>query len=130
MNSGYNAYTKNQNVTDSPRDVEYRLLANVTGALVEAQKEPDNTKKRVESAIWNRDVWAAFRVDLSSNQNGLPEELKASLVSLSLWIERETMAVMDGTGDIDALIEINRNIMGGLKPPSAQQPDDGASANA
>lgn len=123
MNSGYNAYTKNQNVTDNPRDVEYRLLANVTGALVEAQNNPDNTKKRVESAIWNRDVWAAFRVDLSSNRNALPDDLKASLVSLSLWIERETMAVMDGTGDINALIEINRNIMGGLKPPAAQHTD-------
>lgn len=114
--SGYQAYAHTQNVAESSRDVEYRLLAKVTGALVKAKDAPDDTKQRVEAAIWNRDVWSALRVDLCSDQNMLPQALKASLVSLSLWIERETGAVLDGKGDMEALIEVNKNIMGGLRP--------------
>jgi flagellar protein FlaF len=119
--AGYSAYAQTQNVAENSRDVEYRLLAQVTGSLVKAKDQPDNVKKRVESAIWNRDVWSALRVDLCSDQNKLPQDLKASLVSLSLWIERETNAVIDGKGDIEALIEVNRNIMSGLRPEMREE---------
>lgn len=114
--TGYQAYAQTQNVAENSRDVEYRLLAKVTGAMVKSKEAPDNVKQKVEAVIWNRDVWSALRVDLCSEQNMLPKELKASLVSLSLWIEKETGAVMDGKGDMDALIEVNRNIMSGLRP--------------
>ncbi len=115
-NDGYNAYTQVQNKTGDGRDIEYRLLAKVTHGLAEALKTPNDVKKRVAAALHNRDVWSALRLDLSNENNALPKELRASLISLSLWIERETSSVIDGNGDIDALIEVNRNIMAGLKP--------------
>jgi flagellar protein FlaF len=115
-NDGYNAYTQTQNKTGDSRDVEYRLLAQVTHDLSESLKTPDDVKKRVSAALRNRDVWSALRLDLNNEYNGLPKELRASLVSLSLWIERETASVIDGTGDIEALVEVNRNIMAGLRP--------------
>ncbi len=126
-NDGYSAYTQVQNKTGNARDVEYRLLAQVTHDLSEALKTPSDVKKRVTAALRNRDVWSALRLDLSNENNALPKELRASLVSLSLWIERETSEVIDGTGDIDALIEVNRNIMAGLKPEKEEEkknPDD------
>ncbi len=63
----------------------------------------------------------ALRVDLYDENNQLPQQLRASLISLSLWIEKETFALLEGEGDIDALIDINRNIMAGLKPELAQE---------
>lgn len=114
--NGYATYKSAQTQTNDTRDVEYRLLAQVTGALLQAKEDSSNVKKRVEAACWNRDVWSALRVDLSSETNQLPDTLRASLISVSIWIERETYAVMDGTGDLEALIDINRNIMLGLKP--------------
>lgn len=115
-NDGYNAYTQVQNKTGDARDVEYRLLAKVTHDLQRAIENPKDFKLRISAALKNRDVWSALRLDLSNENNALPKELRASLVSLSLWIERETSDVIDGNGDIDALIEVNRNIMAGLKP--------------
>lgn len=121
MSNGYAVYNSAQTKTVDARDVEYRLLAQVTTALMNARDNPADVKARVEAALWNRNVWSALRVDLSSEENQLPKQLRASLISVSLWIEKETMAVMDGTGDINAIIDINRNIMAGLKPEFAQE---------
>jgi len=117
--AGYSVYKSAQTNKDDPRDVEYRLLAQVTSALIKARENPQDVKERVQAAKWNRDVWAAFRQDLMSDNNQLPQDLRASLVSISLWVDKETLAIMDGRGDIDAAIEINRNIMAGLKPESS-----------
>jgi flagellar protein FlaF len=116
---GYGIYKTNQTNADDPRDVEYRLLAQVTTALLKARENPEDVKARVAAAMWNRDIWAALRQDLMNENNKLPQALRASLVSISLWVDKETMRLMDGSGDLEATIEINRNIMAGLKPESA-----------
>jgi flagellar protein FlaF len=118
--NGYATYKTAQTKGDDPRDIEYRLLAQVTGALINA-KNAKEVKPRVEAALWNSRVWSALRVDLYDEKNQLPQQLRASLISLSLWIEKETFALLEGEGDIDALIDINRNIMAGLKPELAQE---------
>jgi flagellar biosynthesis activator protein FlaF len=115
---GYTAYKTAQKKSDDPRDVEYSLLAQVTAALRTARTSTE-IKTKVDAVLWNRDVWSALRQDLVDESNQLPKQLRASLISVSLWIEKETHAVMDGAGDIDALIDINRNIMAGLKPEFA-----------
>ena len=114
--AGYTVYKSAQTNKDDPRDLEYRLLAQVTGALIKARDDFANVKDRVAAAKWTRDIWSALRQDLVSENNQLPKELRASLVSISLWIEKEALRVMDGSGDINALIDVNRNIMAGLKP--------------
>lgn len=125
--NGYTAYKTNQNKTESPRDIEYRLLAQVTHALITARDNPDLFADRIKAILWNRDVWSALRVDLSDEDNQLPKPLRASLISISIWIEKETRAVMDGKGDLDAMIDINRNIMAGLKPDNHADAEPGIS---
>lgn len=119
--SGYSTYKSAVKQSTDTRDVEYRLLAQVTGALMEARDDMKNVKKRVEAVSWNRDVWAALRTDLYDDNNQLPKELRAAIISISIWVEKETLAVMDNLGDINALIDINRNIMAGLKPDLHQE---------
>ena len=114
--NGYAVYKTVQNKTDDPRDVEYRLLAQVTASLMRARDNPKEIHDKVKAILWNRDVWSALRVDLSDENNQLPKQLRASLISVSLWIEKETQALLNGNGDMDAVIDINRNIMAGLKP--------------
>ena len=118
--NGYATYKTAQTKSDDPRDIEYRLLAQVTGAMIDA-KYAKEVKPKIEAVLWNSRVWSALRVDLYDEKNQLPEQLRGSLISLSLWIERETHAIMDGDGDMEALIDINRNIMAGLKPELAQE---------
>ena len=127
MIHGYSAYKTTQNSTENPRDIEYRLLAQVTRSLIDARENPKEFNKKIEAVLWNRDVWSALRVDLSDNDNQLPKQLRASLISISIWVEKETFALLDGRGDLDAIIDINRNIMAGLKPDNGELQEPGIS---
>ncbi len=121
----YNAYTKAQNTgaAASPRDLEYRLLGAVTAALLEAD-ETGIVIKRVDAVCWNRDVWAAFRRDLNHPHNALPQNIKDDLIDLAKWVDRETFRILSGeTIKMDGLIEVNKNIMNGLKPPATRSPE-------
>lgn len=129
MSNGYAAYNAAQTQTHDARDIEYRLLAQVTSAMMRARENPSEIKPKLEAVLWNRNVWSALRVDLSSDGNRLPRELRASLISVSIWIEKETQQVMAGGGDLDALIDINRNIMAGLKPETTAEARTGHSEN-
>ena len=120
----YNAYSKTQNAgSSSPRDVEYRLLGATTAALLDAESS-GVLVKRVDAVCWNREVWAAFRLDLSHPSNGLPKKIREDLIDLSKWVDRETFRILNGeTIKLDGLIEVNKNIMNGLKPPASTAAD-------
>jgi len=114
--SGYQAYGRAQNIVENPRSTEYRLLAQVCGALTRARDGKRGTADFIDALLWNKKVWDAFIIDLSSDGNRLPLELRAQIIGIGLWVGRETIQVLDGTGDIDALINVNKSIMEGLAP--------------
>lgn len=117
----YQAYQRTSARSEDPRSTEYRLLGHVTRALMEVQDAgAGEIRKRAEALDWNRRVWSAFAADCANTDNGLPESLRASIISLSIFISKETSAAMRGGGDIETLIDLNRTIMQGLEP-SAQQ---------
>jgi flagellar protein FlaF len=118
----YSAYSKTQNLTpQSSRDVEYRLLGQVTVALLDAEANQDNVAKRVDAISWNREVWAALRRDLTHPENGLSAQIKNDLVDLANWVDRETFRILSGDSKtVDALIDVNKNIMEGLKPKASK----------
>ena len=124
---GYSVYKHSQANNADTRDTEYRLLAQVTAALMSVKDKADaDIRERVDIALWNRDVWAALKADLSSEGNNLPHQLRTSLISIASWVEKECMRIVEGQGDLNALIEVNRNIMAGLKPhQSGEHQDEG-----
>ncbi len=108
------AYQKAQRVTENPRDTEYRLLGQVTGALMRV-KDADKTDPELIKALdWNRRVWSALALDCASDGNGLPEAARAQIISLSIWVRKHASQVMRGKAPVDPLIDINRTIMEGL----------------
>jgi flagellar protein FlaF len=116
----YASYKQVQNVTEDARGVEYRLLGEVTAELIGAADDKKNIQRRADALKWNRQVWAAFRLDLVGEDNKLPEDLKAKLISLSFFVDRETVDVLYERTDFTNLIEVNRNIMKGLVPAEAR----------
>jgi flagellar protein FlaF len=52
--------------------------------------------------------------DCANPDNALPENLRASIISLSLWVGRYSSEVMQKGEDVEPLIDINRTIMQGL----------------
>ena len=68
----------------------------------------------MDALDWNRRVWTALSDDCSNPGNGLPAPLRASIISLSIWVARHTSAVIRRQEQIEPLIEVNRMIMQGL----------------
>src|ERR1700732_2278341 len=102
---------------ESPRQPEYRLFAQVTMALMEAAKaDPSDVAARIDALDWNRRVWTVLSDDCANPANGLPASLRASIISLAIWVGRHTSAVIRRREEIGPLIEGNRLIMQGLAP--------------
>lgn len=115
MRQGYSAYSRVQKQTETPQQVEYRLLGQVTTALRKAQRMDTGLQDRLNAILWNGKVWDAFLCDLSEPGNSLPEGLKNSLIQLAKWVARETELAIEGRAELDAMINVNRQIMDGLQ---------------
>jgi flagellar protein FlaF len=115
------AYQQAAKRAESPRETEYRLFAQVTLALLEASRaDPNDFARRVDALDWNRRMWTVLADACASSENRLPAPLRASIISLSLWVGRHTSAVIRKQEQIEPLIEVNRLVMQGLAPtPSA-----------
>ena len=114
------AYQQASNRAESPRDSEYRLFAQVTLALMEAAKaDPSDIPARIDALDWNRTIWNVLLTDCSSPQNQLPPALRASIISLAIWVGKHTSAVIRRQEEIQPLIDVNRLIMQGLSTRAA-----------
>ena len=110
-----NAYKAAQAATEDPRTTEYRLFGQVTGALLRAKESNAIGTPLVEAVDWNRRLWRTLAADCMDDRNSLTEDLRAKIVSLSLWVSKYSRQVTREKAPIDPLIETNRNIMQGLQ---------------
>jgi flagellar biosynthesis activator protein FlaF len=73
------------------------------------------TPEAFEATNFTRSLWSIFINDLNSDENGLPQELRASLISIGLWVRREVDLIDQGKSrNFDGLMEINQLIADGL----------------
>jgi flagellar protein FlaF len=109
------AYQKTQRSTEHPRDTEYRLFAQVTQALMEANKVGRaNVAQFVDALDWNRRLWSTLAADCAGSGNKLPDALRAQIISLSLWVSRFSSEAAATGASLEPLIDVNKSIMGGL----------------
>jgi flagellar protein FlaF len=108
------AYKSAQTATENPRVTEYRLFGQVTGALLDAQKTGTVGPPLVEAIDWNRRLWRTLAADCMDDRNTLSQDVRAKIISLSLWVSKYSRQVTREKAPLEPLIEINRNIMQGL----------------
>ena len=119
------AYKRTIRESESPRQIERRILSNITGRLEAEAQAFDGAayladRTRILAAGLrgtlrdNQAIWIALRNDLAQPANALPPALRASLISIALWVERQTLQVLGGAAGIRALAEVNNNIIAGL----------------
>lgn len=118
------AYQKAAQQAERPRDAEYRLFGQVTRALMAAAKTPrSDIHTRIDALDWNRRLWSVLATDCADPANALPKPLRAQIISISLWVNNHSSAVMRGEEEFEPLIEVNRIIMQGLQgAPSEARP--------
>lgn len=114
------AYQNAARKTESPRQTEYRAFAVATRGLIDAASLPDTeVGRRAEALAMNRRLWSLLASDCAAEGNSLPQPLRAQIISLAMFVDRHSSAVMRQGASLDVLVEINRSIMQGLSPALA-----------
>jgi flagellar protein FlaF len=116
------AYQQAATRAENPRDLEYRLFAQVTRALIEAAKLDPITDigRRADALDWNRRMWSTLGAVCAEPDNQLPPQLRASFISLAIWVSKYTTTVIRNQDEIEPLIDVNRMIMQGLSSGKSQ----------
>ena len=109
------AYKNTQAATEDPRATEYRLFGQVTGKLLEVQASQAVGTPLVEAIDWNRRMWRTLAADCMDDRNALTQDVRAKIISLSLWVSKYSRRVTREKAPLDPLIPINRTIMQGLQ---------------
>ncbi|MEX1035136.1 MAG: flagellar biosynthesis regulator FlaF [Sneathiella sp.] len=109
------AYQKANQNTENPRQTEYRAFAIFTRAMEEADKE-DDAMARIKAVANNRRLWLTLQMDLLSEENELPDDLRGRLLSIAFWVSRYSLNAMKGEASVAPLVTVNKQIMEGMKP--------------
>lgn len=93
----------------SQREQEADVFRRATGALKAARE--GNAVQRVRALADNRRLWMAVHDLMRDPENGLPPDLRASIISVGMTVQRE----MDSDApDFGFLIAVNENFATGL----------------
>lgn len=111
---GIEAYKKTMEEISSPRDQEAKIISAVTKGLERHASEGWRSPSLQDYLVKNQRLWVVIRNDVGTEGNGLPDALRANLVSLSLWVEKHTKDILTGDGQVQDLIDINKTIISGL----------------
>jgi flagellar biosynthesis activator protein FlaF len=103
---------------DSPLEMrarEHDAIGRGVELLEAAKKAGARSGEAIEALSYSRRLWMIFIDDLGSKGNDLPEDLRAQLISIGIWIMKEIERLRTGaTASFDDLIEINAIIRDGL----------------
>ena len=104
-----------QTAPEFARDQE-RLAFDAGIRLMEAAQGTANDSQQTLDAVRHMQrLWSFLIKDLSDPSNDLSDDLKANLISIGLWVLKETDAILAGTKDNwSGLIDINRTVREGL----------------
>lgn len=130
------AYKKTIRHNDDPRDIERRVLSAAAAAIqnyaeafdaaVAGEKSLDSFRilaGGLRDALWeNQRIWMAFANALSHSDNGLPADLRADLISLAIWVDKQTAGALGGDKTVTPLVELNQNIIAGLSANAPAAP--------
>ncbi len=98
------------------KDREKQLLSRSIDMLSAAQHQGASSQQAVEAIHFMTRVWTSFVEDLGSEENALPTDLRANLISIGLWVLREGEEVRQGRSEnFEGLIEVSQIIRDGIQ---------------
>ena len=104
-------YAATQNAAASPREIELRALRYVNGLLAASR----DLRSRAVALEKTHRLWSILVRDLGSPGNALPPDLRANLISLGLWAQRECDARLNDAKSLEPLMALHRDLIEGLE---------------
>lgn len=99
----------------SAKEREQMLFDRSIDMLAAAKANGSSSHEGIDAAYFVNRLWTTVIDDLASAENALPKELKASIISVGIFILKEIERIRQGeSDDYDTLIEITRSIRDGL----------------
>lgn len=115
------AYGKGNAPLRTDRGIEFEVFARITRAMTSASDSGIGGFPSLASALHsNRRLWTTLAADVSSSENGLPNEIRAQIFYLSEFVDDQTRRVLKGDASIQALRDVNLAIMRGLNGEGEQ----------
>lgn len=110
------AYGQIHHMTVRGRDAEAEALIKAARQMDDALRHPDDLTARKNALQFNLKLWTAFQADLAEPDHPMSEDLREKMLSLSVFVDKQTAVAMGSKtpAPLKALIEINRNIGQGL----------------
>ena len=101
---------------ENKREMDAAAFSQAAYVLDQARQKIDDTDACEKALKYNQLLWSIVQADVAEGNNELPDELKANLMSLSLFVDKQTSkGLSDLTEELlDSLININLNISEGL----------------
>jgi flagellar biosynthesis activator protein FlaF len=117
------AYRTVQKITSSDREIEVLVLSRAAQKLADVQNNwdaPDRDEILDEALRYNQRIWSIFQGELMKEDNPLPKQLRADILSLSAFIDRRIFEVIASPEPekLNVIININLNIAAGLRGQS------------
>ncbi len=98
------------------RTRERDALDRILGMLNPPEDGDPQSRSVIDGLYYLQRLWTIFIADLQQNDNELPDQLRAHLISIGGWTLKAIERVRSGSaGDLGAIIEINTIIRDGLK---------------
>ncbi len=111
--------TYSHTLEDDPAQARGRERAafdHAISLLRDAEEDGPGSPKGVEALRFLERFWMLLLEDLANDGNELPQALRASLISIGIWISREAQDIRSGkVSNFGGLIEINSIIRDGLQ---------------
>ncbi|TAN41103.1 MAG: flagellar biosynthesis regulatory protein FlaF [Nitrospirae bacterium] len=123
------AYKQVDKTTQTGRELEASVLVKAAMAMKECQDNWDaaNRDEMLQLAIkYNQMIWSIFQTELVQGTNPLPQKLREDLLSLSSFIDKQSLKALAFPSPqvLTVLININMNIAAGLRLSGGEAPQN------
>ena len=101
---------------DNKREMDAAAFSQAAYVLDQARQNLADSEGCEKALTYNQLLWSIIQADVAEGKNVLPEELKANLMSLSIFVDKQTTKALTKPSEeiLDSLININLNIAEGL----------------
>ena len=95
---------------------ERRAFVRCIELLKLARDKGRGSRESIEALFFMTRLWTILLEDLAEEGNGLPDPLKASVISIGIWVLRRAEEIREGKiDDFSGLIEVSQSISNGLE---------------
>ena len=110
----YAAYANVQKASETPRDIEIRAVSDITRRLADVNQPGVAPLDRILALNDNILLWNTLIEDLEDPGNALPDTLKASYISIGMFVRRSSLAALAQETNLATLIGINTDVLEAL----------------